>query len=193
MGVANSCSVSEVLSNALTAIVNELPAIRIVPGDTVIAPGANIRLQAIISGNIKSFQWSPADKLNNPSQLETSTVALTDNTVYSITAENDKGCKSIATATVKIFRMVAMPNAFTPNGDGINDIFRIPSGMFTSLEEFSVFNRFGQKVFSTKNLSVGWNGFYNNKPAIEGVYVYIIKGVSYNGPLTIKDVIVLIK
>ncbi|MEO6894113.1 MAG: gliding motility-associated C-terminal domain-containing protein, partial [Ginsengibacter sp.] len=190
---ANRCSVSEVLSNAISAIVNELPEIRIVPRDTVIAPGAIIRLKAVIPNNIKSFQWSPMDKLNNPFQLETSTVALTDNTVYTLTAENDKGCKSSATATVKIFKMVTIPNAFTPNGDGINDIFRIPPGMFTSLEEFSVFNRFGQKVFSTKNLSVGWNGFYNNKPAIEGVYVYIIKGVSYNGPRTIKDVIVLIK
>jgi gliding motility-associated-like protein len=191
--VANTCSISPVSSNGLTAIVNTLPLIHITPGDTVIAPGTVIQLNATIIGNILSFQWSPADKLNDASLLQPSTVALTDNTVYTLTAESDKGCKSSAMATAKVFRMVAMPNAFTPNGDGINDIFRIPAGTVTSLNEFSVFNRFGERVFSTKNPAIGWDGFYNNKAAVAGVYVYILKGTTYNGPLSIKGIVVLIR
>ena len=191
--VGNACSILPVSSNALTAVVNPLPVIRIVPHDTIIAPGTIISLNAHITGNVLSFQWSPADKLNDPSLFQPSTVALTDNTVYTLNVESDKGCKSSATATVKIFRMAAMPNAFTPNGDGINDLFKIPPGTVTSLEEFSVFNRFGEKVFSTQNPAIGWNGFYKNKPAVTGVYVYILKGISYNGTLKIQDVVILIR
>ena len=191
--VANACSISKVSSNGLTAIVDSLPLILITPSDTIIDAGTVIQLNTTITGNISSFQWSPADKLNNPSLLQPSTIALTDNTIYTLTAESDKGCKSSAMATVEIFRMAAMPNAFTPNGDGINDIFRIPAGTVTSLDEFSVFNRFGEKVFSTQNPAIGWNGFYNNRPAVAGVYVYIIKGTTYNGPLSIKGIVVLIR
>jgi gliding motility-associated-like protein len=152
-----------------------------------------VDLNAIITGNVLSFQWSPADKLNNPSLIQPSTLALTDNTVYTLIAESDKGCKSSTTATVNIFKMASMPNAFTPNGDGINDLFKIPPGMVTSLEEFSVFNRFGEKVFSTQDPAIGWNGFYKNKPAIAGVYVYILKGISYNVPIKMREIVVLIR
>jgi hypothetical protein len=65
--------------------------------------------------------------------------------------------------------------------------------MVTSLEEFSVFNRFGERVFSTQNPAIGWNGFYKNQPAINGVYVYILKGISYNGLLKMQGIVVLIR
>ncbi len=65
-----------------------------------------------------------------------------------------------------------MPNAFSPNGDGVNDIFRIPANVTFQLEEFSVFNRWGKKVFSTTDISKGWNG----DNAVNGTYVYLITG-----------------
>ncbi len=105
--VGNACSILPVSSNALTAVVNPLPVIRIAPRDTIIAPGTVLGFHANTTGNILSFQWSPADKLNDPSVFQPSTIALTDNTVYTLTVESDKGCKFAATATVKILRVAS--------------------------------------------------------------------------------------
>ena len=73
---------------------------------------------------------------------------------------------------------VFIPNAFTPNGDGINDIFRIPPENKNVLVRFTIYNRYGQLVFSTDDNSKGWDGTFKNKQQPMGVYVYdlIMKG-----------------
>ena len=86
-----------------------------------------------------------------------------------------------------------MPNAFTPNGDGINDVFRIPPGILIELKEFSVFDRWGNKIFTTLNSAKGWDGTFKGQQAASGVYVYIIKGSDYKGPVLAKGSVVLVR
>lgn len=74
-----------------------------------------------------------------------------------------------------------MPNGFTPNGDGINDVFRIPEGVIQTLAEFSVYNRWGEKIFVTRNITKGWNGMVRGIAANPGVYIYFISGTDANG------------
>ena len=69
-----------------------------------------------------------------------------------------------------------MPNAFTPNGDGIDDIFRIPPQVApATIKSFSVFNRWGQKIFYTENGGKGWDGTLNGQMQPEGSYVWMIQ------------------
>jgi len=69
-----------------------------------------------------------------------------------------------------------VPNAFTPNGDGQNDIFRaIPVG-FSNTTYFRVFNRLGVLMFETNQYLKGWDGTYNGKPQSAGVYVWTVAG-----------------
>ncbi len=68
-----------------------------------------------------------------------------------------------------------MPNAFTPNGDGIDDLFRIPPQVAPNIKSFSVFNRWGQKIFYTENSGTGWDGSFNNEPQPPGTYVWMIQ------------------
>jgi gliding motility-associated-like protein len=80
--------------------------------------------------------------------------------------------------------LVSFPNTFTPNGDGVNDIFRPNQNSNPMGIEYYVYNRWGQQCFHTKNFNVGWDGNYGGKPATTGVYYLVVKytmgdGVSY--------------
>ena len=79
-----------------------------------------------------------------------------------------------------------MPNAFSPNGDGINDVYQAKTG-WQSIVEFHavIFNRWGQKLFEWDNPAGGWDGTHNGKPVKDGVYYCLVKargadGIRYN-------------
>ncbi len=187
------CSSSPVSSNLVIAVIENLPKITILPIDTIINVGQQIQLKGMITGNIISFQWSPSDNLENPLTLTPTTIHLTENTTYTLTAKTDKGCEASANAIVKVGRPLLMPNAFSPNDDGLDDIFRIPSGVSLQLQEFSIFNRWGNKVFTTQKISEGWNGTFNGEPVDAGTYVYFIKGSDEKGNVFLKGTVLLIR
>jgi gliding motility-associated-like protein len=73
-----------------------------------------------------------------------------------------------------------MPNAFTP-GHGNNGVFKVTKRGIASLKEFSIYNRWGNKVFSTTNIDEGWDGTFNGKPQPMGTYVYVIDAQTDSG------------
>jgi gliding motility-associated-like protein len=75
---------------------------------------------------------------------------------------------------------IAYPNAFSPNGDGINDIFRIPSLNVTEFEVF-IFDRWGNQIFFSDNPKFTWDGTVNGQPLPDGVYVMRIQGQGMHG------------
>ena len=82
--------------------------------------------------------------------------------------------------------MLFRSNAFSPNGDGLNDVFRpIPSGIATT-EYFRVFNRFGEQVFETNKWLMGWDGNYKGRIQPIGNYIWVIKGKDINGKVIEK-------
>jgi gliding motility-associated-like protein len=68
--------------------------------------------------------------------------------------------------------VIYLPNAFTPNNNGQNDVFLIRTLGSVTLNYFKVYDRWGKVIFETQNLSDGWDGTYNNKPMMPGVYLY---------------------
>ena len=86
-----------------------------------------------------------------------------------------------------------MPNAFTPNGDGHNDVFKIPANTNVALQEFSIYNRWGNKVFSTDNVSRGWDGNVNGVKQAMGEYIYIIKGTGSKGKIVARGTFILVR
>ena len=73
---------------------------------------------------------------------------------------------------------VVIPNAFSPNGDGLNDIFRVTARKFINVQEFKVYNRWGTEIFSTSDVRKGWDGTYKGISQDPGVYYYLVR-VSY--------------
>jgi gliding motility-associated-like protein len=81
---------------------------------------------------------------------------------------------------------IFMPSAFTPNGDGKNDVFRPVLAGISSLDYFRVFNRWGQLVYATVRNGEGWDGTIGGKPQETGTFVYMVQGKDYTGKVHFK-------
>jgi gliding motility-associated-like protein len=79
-----------------------------------------------------------------------------------------------------------IPSAFTPNGDNLNDIFKIPKQNRSKLIELEIYNRYGHVVFKTRDINNGWNGVFKNSPQPNGIYVYLIKMETLRGKAIMK-------
>jgi gliding motility-associated-like protein len=100
---------------------------------------------------------------------------------YKLDVVATNGCSASKEAVIKVVTELNMPNSFTPNGDGKNDVFRIPPGVTMQLKDFSIFDRWGKKIFTTSDINKGWDGNYNNIPLGSGTYIYFISGTGYQG------------
>lgn len=81
---------------------------------------------------------------------------------------------------------LALPNAFSPNGDGNNDILRLLGGKNVKSVELVIYNRWGEMIFQTTDISVGWDGTYKGKMQNTGVYAYMLKAIFVNGDTLMK-------
>ena len=104
-----------------------------------------------------------------------SPLASPDRTIsYILTVANDAGCLSVDTMVVYVIGGVYFPSAFSPNGDGLNDDFGLlpRDAVGVRLLDFSVYNRWGERVFVGYKLSDRWNGTYRGQNCDMGVYYY---------------------
>ena len=89
---------------------------------------------------------------------------------------------------------VVIPNAFTPNGDGLNDLLHISTFVNVDLNSFCIFNRWGQKIYETDDILAGWDGKYNNADQEIGAYMYIFVGTDEeNNEIINKGTITLLR
>ena len=114
------------------------------------------------------------------------------------TIADNRGCftaQSTFTVDVLPEASIAVPTAFTPNGDGKNDIIYVAGWGIKSLQYFKIFNRWGELVFQSNDLTVGWDGTYNGVPQNIETYVYEASALSYisDKPLTKKGYINLLR
>jgi gliding motility-associated-like protein len=152
--------------------------------DIVAAAGQPVQLQA--GGGI-TYTWSPAAGLSDPNIANPVAINLQDRT-YTVTASTPQGCNSTDQVTITIYKGpdIYVPTAFSPNGDGRNDLFRaIPIGI-TKFESLAVFNRYGEKIFFTSNALFGWDGTWLTKKQPQGAYVWMVSGVDYKGERIFK-------
>ena len=170
-------------SNAIGMTVHDVPVVTL-PPDTVIAAHSSILLSPSFSGQVNQYQWIPATGLSDPS-IPDPTASPVITTIYQLTVSNGD-CVASATEKVEVFYDLQMPNAFTPNGDGINDRYRVPPGIPATIIRLSVFNRSGALVFSTANSAEGWNGTFGGNPQPAGTYVWMLE---YINPILKKTIL----
>ncbi len=165
--------------------VNVTPPGKVFAGnDTVVVIGQPLQLHAtdVNHSGFTQYQWSPADGLNDPSS-QNPVVNFSGNITYTVDAFTPAGCEGEGSVHVKIYSHadIFVPNAFTPNGDGHNDLLKaIPAGI-GHLQYFAVYNRRGQQIFLSTNPDKGWDGTINGKPQSAGVYVWAALGTDYKG------------
>jgi gliding motility-associated-like protein len=165
------------------------PEVNVTPGQSVVPPGSAVTITANINGEISHFSWASAESLVNENTLTPTTAPVVNNHDVIFTAETVDGCVIRDTAKIFVFVKMVMPNAFSPNGDAINDAFRIPPNVTFRLDEFSVFNRWGKKIFTTADISKGWNG----DGADNGTYVYVISGTLDGKKTVFKGYFLLVR
>ena len=138
-------------------------------------------VQIFANGPATKYQWTPPIGLNDPAVSSPIASPLED-IVYKIKATDDNGCFSEDSVKVNViqFNDFYVPSAFTPNNDGKNDVIRPFFGGKYTLLEFTVYNRWGEKVFTTSTRSDGWNGYFKNKIQSSGVYIWILRAVDEN-------------
>jgi gliding motility-associated-like protein len=142
-----------------------------------------------------TYTWSPLTGLSDPFIPDPVTVLKNDVTYY-VTVTDENGCTATDDIKLKVFGNpdVYVPNSFTPNGDGKNDML-MPLGFgLRSVEYFKIYNRYGQLVFQTNSLGIGWDGTFKGKPQPAGTYTYMVKVINYRGwPVEQKGTSIIIR
>lgn len=154
-------------------------AILTLPDSVVLYPGDSYQLSP--EGNCLYFSWFPAtglsaDSIANP-------VAMPEvSTRYIVHGTTEYGCK--VTDSIDVFidpsTVLYLPNAFVP-GSGTNGVFKIEKRGMATLNYFRIYDRWGVKVYDSKDIDAGWDGTYKGKPQPFGVYVYQIEAVTNTG------------
>jgi gliding motility-associated-like protein len=155
--------------------------------DTTVNTGNTIRLTPTYSQDVSAINWTPAGGLSC-TNCATPMAAIKGNVTYRVTASNQGGCTSsddITIAAVCNGNNWFIPNTFSPNADGVNDIFYVRGKGLYNIHSLRVFNRWGQTVFEKRNFmandpAAGWDGKVNGKIADMDVYVYIVEIVCDN-------------
>lgn len=173
-----------------TVRVTMLPHAVIFAGnDTSIAINQPLQLNATDATNSSfiNYTWFPPFGLNNPSGKNPVAI-LNDDIIYLVTAHTLEGCEASDDISIKVFSVaeINVPNSFSPNGDQLNETFKPILKGIKELKHFSIFNRYGQVVFSTSKQGEGWDGTFNGKPQNIGAYVWIAEAAGYNGRVIIK-------
>lgn len=146
------------------------------------------------------YTWTPNQFLASATGA-TNTVTIDDSSVGSITYNVDvideDGCTGSheVTVTVSTRATVALPSAFSPNGDNTNDILLLQTSQVDEILDWRIFNRWGNIVFeSDGDLNNGWDGSYNGKPQDIGVYSYVVTYRGFASDVgTIKGQVTLLK
>lgn len=167
------------LSDTITGSIHIIQIRAFAGNDTIAAFGQPIQLQA--SGG-SFYNWSPPDGLSDPA-ISDPVANLQRDMTYYLTVTSPEGCAGRDTLHIKVYQgpQFYVPTAFTPNGDGENDVFRPIAVGMSRLYYFRVFDRWGKEMFFTNQLMNGWDGEDHGQQAPMGTYVWEIKGADYRG------------
>lgn len=160
--------------------------------DTIASIGVPHQLMG--SGGIQ-YLWSPAYPLNNPSIIDPVAI-LQNDTRFDLIVKDTLGCIGTSSVLVKVYKGTKyyVPNAFTPNGDGLNDIFKAIAPGIQRTNYFRIYNRWGQLMFQTQDVRLGWDGNYLGVPQPAAVYVWVIKGLDVTGnTIELRGTVTLIR
>ncbi|SFD11266.1 gliding motility-associated C-terminal domain-containing protein [Chitinophaga sp. CF118] len=192
--------------NCFTDVKDVLVTVHTLPtvnaGEDVVLPvGSSIQIPATISSDVTKLEWFPPSGLTCIDCL-TPTATPKQTTDYILTATNQYGCISTDEINIKMVcesGVVFLPNTFTPNGDGQNDIFYIRGKGINTVKSFRIYNRWGQLIFERSNFNIedaayGWDGKAKGALVDPDVFVYVAELVcNTNESFTLKGNVMLLR
>jgi gliding motility-associated-like protein len=161
------------------------PVARAGPDKTILA-GDTAILNGVVKGTQVSYTWQPATAISDINSV-TPRVYPAVNTSYTLQVVSAVGCGTATDNTlVKVYSSFLVPNAFTPNGDGKNDVFEVLTLDNYTVDHLIIYNRYGQPVFSTNGIYKAWDGRFKGIPQPQGIYVYHLEIRAPSRPAIIK-------
>jgi len=152
------------------------------PDTILVGENTVLSLNPALSLNVS---WVPSGHVQSPGSYTTN-ASPGQTTTYTVTVSDNNGCSISKTVQVVVIedgcseKDVFVPNTFTPNSDGVNDLLFVRGIKIRELY-FAVYNRWGEKVFDTNDRSKGWDGIYKGRPADPGVFGYYLKVTCWGG------------
>lgn len=171
----NGCSTQQTFT---VETIGTIPVF-VTPPVASIEAGESIELEA--TGGV-SYTWAPPTGLSC-TDCPNPTASPITTTTYTVSAVDEFGCQGDTTVTIFVQQLCGelfVPTIFSPNADGSNDQHCVLGGCLTNFE-FSIYNRWGERVFESNSQSACWDGMFRGKPAQTGVYVYKLKAVLIDG------------
>ena len=167
-----------IASDTVILTINPLP-IANSGNDTIVLPMTPLSLYA--TGGVY-YQWSPSNGLNCDT-CQDPILSISSNATYCVEVTDSNGCKNTDCIYIEVdaYSEVWAPNIFTPGSDALNDIFYIRGAIDPAQFELIIFNRWGEKVHTSTDPSIGWDGTQSGKPLNNGVFYFITKGNTWQG------------
>ncbi len=165
--------VSSMLGPAVTATVDQ----------PMVVPGTTVQLNATSIQNV-TYSWSPPAAVSDPT-IAAPTAVIQQTTTFTVSI-SDGICTKDASVTVTVHELICdepdifVPNTFTPNGDGLNDILFVRGRHITEME-WQIFDRWGEKVFETRDRTFGWDGTFKGMKVDPAVFVYHLTAQCLDG------------
>jgi gliding motility-associated-like protein len=175
-----------------------LPKLSIPPVPDVVA-GMPVTILSVTDNDVVKWRWTPATQLSCSNCASPVSTPLND-IVYKLTVTNKNGCTSSGQVSIKTQckeSIVMVPSAFSPNNDGLNDVFTVRG--ITTIKNLAIYNRWGNIVYEKINFfagdrSNGWDGTFKGEPQPPGTYLYFIQMECPGGNLFVKKgTLVLVK
>lgn len=169
-------------SNLVTVGVWEKPNINIEP-DTTIHLGDTVQIRFYSDQTVVGYAWSPMYNLSCGGCAEPLAWPWVT-TTYTVTVHDTNGCfilSDLLTIEVLDDMTIAVPDAFTPNGDGLDDVIYVRGRGIEELLIWQVYDRWGELVFESTDLAVGWDGTYRGRPQNMETYSWYARGLGFNG------------
>ena len=192
LAMAEASNISSVLCRVQSAqlVIEVLGAPEVTAsGAQTIFAGETTTISATLHNAGATHQWLNTSFISQPDSLVTQVNPPQDQ-YFIIEAISTLGCGSDKDSVfIRVLPGLFIPNAFTPNGDNLNDTWNIPALEAVGTFELNIYDRFGNIVFQTNKAGSGWNGTFKGNPVQTGAYVYILK---YRGK-TLKGSLLLLR
>ncbi len=160
--------------------------------DYLVNIGDIVSINAVADGAVT---WSPSTGLSAIDILNP-TAQLTEPTTFYLTSTNEFGCTAVDSMHIDLtyFMDATIPNAFSPNGDGVNDVYRFNIRGIREILDFSIYDRWGKLIYQTSDKDGGWDGSFKGEQLPLGVYVYMLRMVTFlDEPITEQGNVTLIR
>ncbi len=156
-------------------VIVEVPKVDL-PAEVTTYRGGSVSLRPVLTGQPLRFSWQPTTFLSASEQPNVRATEIVNDIIYTLTVENAVGCHAGDSVQVRVYQRIWAPQVFTPNGDGLNDVWELKGAEAYPKARVTVYNRWGEIVFqAAEGYAAPFDGTLNGQVLPPGNYAYTLR------------------